>query len=135
MKQYTQKEIKELKKNPYTYEITKYKLHHTIKFKEDFWIRYQAGDAPRKIIRDLGYDDRIFGQKRIDSLVQRIKKEASSPIGFIEGENRSRRIQMKAPSAEEGQLTPGRMQNEILYLRQEVEFLKKILKADNKETE
>lgn len=49
--------------------------------------------------------------------------------GFTEGENRNKRIPMKATS-EEDMSSPQsieRMQNELLYLRQEVEFLKKLL--------
>ena len=40
MKEYTPKEKKELEKNPYTLKVTKYKLLHTAKFKEEFWISY-----------------------------------------------------------------------------------------------
>ena len=73
MKEYTPKEKKELEKNPYTLKVTKYKLLHTAKFKEEFWISYQAGNAPRKIIEDFGYNPDMLGQKRIDSLAQRMK--------------------------------------------------------------
>ena len=96
MKEYTPKQIKKLEANLYTLKVTKNKLYFTIKFKEDFWINYQAGNAPRKILSDLGYDLEYFGQKQIDSIVQRIKKEALSGNGFREGENRERRIPMKA---------------------------------------
>ena len=54
MKEYTPKQIKKLEANPYTLKVTKNKLYFTIKFKEDFWINYQAGNAPRKILSDLG---------------------------------------------------------------------------------
>ena len=74
MKEYTSKQIKELEKNPYVYKVTKHKLYYTAKFKEDFWVSYQAGNAPRKILTDFGFDLSIFGQKQIDSLVQHIKK-------------------------------------------------------------
>ena len=133
MKEYTPKQIKKLEANPYTLKVTKNKLYFTIKFKEDFWISYQAGNAPRKILSDLGYDLEYFGQKQIDSLVQRIKKEALSGNGFREGENRERRIPMKATNREElsSPQSIERMQNEILYLRQEVEFLKKIIMTNN----
>lgn len=133
MKEYTPKQIKELKANPYTYKVTKNKLYFTSKFKEDFWISYQAGNAPRKIIKDFGYNLEHFEQKQIDSIVQRIKKQALSGNGFTEGENREKRVPMKA-TAEEELSSPQsieRMQNELLYLRQEVEFLKKIIIADN----
>ena len=130
MKEYT---IKKLEANPYTLKVTKNKLYFTIKFKEDFWINYQAGNAPRKILSDLGYDLEYFGQKQIDSIVQRIKKEALSGNGFREGENRERRIPVKATNREELSSTQSieRMQNELLYLRQEVEFLKKIIMTNN----
>lgn len=133
MKEYTPKQIRELKANPYTLNVTKNKLHFTIKFKEDFWTSYQAGNAPRKILKDLGYNLDYFEQKQIDSIVQRIKKQALSGNGFNEGENRQRRIHMKATSEKElsSPQSIERMQNELLYLRQEVEFLKKIIIADN----
>lgn len=133
MKEYTPKQVKELKSNPYTFKVTQNKLYFTIKFKEDFWISYQAGNAPRKILTDFGYNLEYFGQKQIDSIVQRVKKEALSGNGFTEGENRQRRVPMNA-TLEEDLLSPQsieRMQNELLYLRQEVEFLKKIITADN----
>ena len=96
MKEYTAKQRKELEKNPYVLKVTKHKLYYTAKFKEDFWISYQAGNPPRKILIDFGFDLSIFGQKQIDSLVQHIKKQALSGNGFSEGENRQRRIPMKA---------------------------------------
>lgn len=133
MKEYTVKQIKELGKNPYVYKVTKHKLYYTAKFKEDFWISYQAGNAPRKILLDFGFDIEMFGQKQIDSLVQRIKKQALAGNGFSEGENHTKRIPMEETSEKElsSPQSIERMQNELLYLRQEVEFLKKIMIADN----
>lgn len=133
MKEYTPKQIKELEKNPYVLKVTKYKLYYTAKMKEDFWVSYQAGNTPRKILADFGFDLDIFGQKQIDSLVQHIKKQALSGNGFTEGENRTKRIPMKATNENElaSPQSIERMQNELLYLRQEVDFLKKIIKADN----
>ena len=133
MKEYTPKQIKDLKANPYTLNVTKNKLYFTSKFKEGFWISYQAGNAPRKILQDFGYNLDYFGQKQIDDLVQRIKRQALSGNGFTEGKNRQKRVPMKATSEAElsSPQSIERMQNELLYLRQEVEFLKKIIIADN----
>lgn len=133
MRTFTQEQIKKLEKNPYTFKVTKSKLYFTAKFKEDFWISYQAGNAPRKIMQDLGYDLSLFTQKQIDNYVQRIKREALSGQGFHEGANRERRVPMKATQEDElsSPQSIERMQNELLYLRQEVEFLKKIIIADN----
>ena len=130
MKEYTKKELKELNENPYTLKAKKNKISHTAEFKRVFWTKYQAGETPRKILTDLGYNPNMFGQKRIDSLVQHIKKQALSGNGFTEGTNRTKRV--KIVSNEE--FTPesfAQMQHEVLYLKQEVEFLKKIIKEAN----
>lgn len=133
MKEYTSKQIKELEKNPYVFKATKHRLYYTAKFKEDFWVSYQAGNAPRKILTDFGFDLSIFGQKQIDSLVQHIKKQALSGNGFSEGENRQKRVVMKTTNEIDlsSPQSIERIQNELLYLRQEVEFLKKIIIAEN----
>ncbi|MGM0165389.1 hypothetical protein IGI39_003615 [Enterococcus sp. AZ135] len=133
MKEYTKKQMKELESNKYTLKVTPKKMYFTAKFKEDFWISYQAGNTPKKIIGDLGYDVTMFPQKRIDSLVQRIKNQAMSGEGFKEGENRSKRASIKKIQLQE-ELSPQslkQIQHELLYLRQEVEFLKKITKINN----
>lgn len=83
MREYTPKEMKELMKNAYTLKVTKYQLSHTAKFKEKFWISYQAGNTPKKIIAEMGYNPEKFGQKRIDSLVQRIKKKRFLAMGLL----------------------------------------------------
>lgn len=135
MKEYTAKEMKRLKANPYTFKVTKNKLYFTVEFKKAFWTAYQAGMAPRKILEDLGYDLEIFGQKQIDSMVQGIKRQARSGSGFREGENRERRRKAE-PSMPEGAPIESKealasVLNEVKYLRQEVEFLKKIVKAEH----
>ena len=135
MREYTAKEIKVLKANPYTFKVTKNKLYFTIAFKEAFWTAYQAGMAPRKILEDLGYDLELFGQKQIDSIVQRIKYQAESGTGFKQGENRTRRkkaeLSISEGSSVESKETLENIWNEVKYLRQEVEFLKKIVKTEN----
>jgi hypothetical protein len=135
VKEYTAKEMKLLKANPYTFKVTKNKLYFTIEFKEAFWNTYQAGNAPRKILEDFGYDLEMFGQKQIDSMVQSIKRQAQSGYGFKQGENRTRRKSDKIEKLDnisnDTQKTLERVWNEVKYLRQEVEFLKKIVKTEN----
>lgn len=138
MKEYTAKEMKLLKANPYTFKVTKNKLYFTIEFKETFWTAYQAGVAPRKILEDLGYDLEMFGQKQIDSIVQRIKYQAESGSGFRQGENRRRRkkdeLSMIKGATTGSEETMANILNEVKYLRQEVEFLKKIVRTENTAT-
>lgn len=135
MKEYTAKEMKLLKANPYTFKVTKNKLYFTVEFKEAFWTAYQAGMAPRKILEDLGYDLLMFGQKQIDSMVQSIKRQAQCGNGFREGENRTRRkkedLSIPEGASIESKETLAGIMNEVKYLRQEVEFLKKIVRVEN----
>ena len=129
MKKYTQKQIKELKSNPYTLRVDDKRISFTIEFKKVFWTKYQAGMSPRAIFRELNYNLNYFGQKQIDSIVQRIKKEAL--VGeFTESYSRTRRIKIKEPSNDITPQNIKQMQNELLYLRQEVDFLKKVLKKE-----
>ena len=131
MKKYTQKQINELKSNPYTFQINDKRIFFTIEFKKVFWRKYQAGMSPRAIFKELNYNLDYFGQKQIDSIVQNIKKEALTGE-FKEGYSRNNRIKIKEPSNDITPQNIKQMQNELLYLRQEVDFLKKVLK---KETE
>ena len=129
MKKYTKKQIKELKQNPYTLQIDEKRIFFTIEFKKVFWNKYQAGMSPRAIFRELDYNLENFGQKQIDSIVQRIKKEVSEGE-FTEGYNRTKRIKIKEVDSEITPQNLKQMQNELLYLRQEVDFLKKVLKKE-----
>ena len=141
MKTYTLKEQKLLSLNPYTYKVTKNKLFFTASFKEAFWLSYKAGKSPRKILSELGYDLSMFGQKQIDSIVQNIKRQAESCSGFSEGINHDfrpltklRKSNVDLKSKNNTPYTQGeieRLEAEVVYLRQEVEFLKKLFKVSN----
>lgn len=129
MKKYTKNQISELSKNPYTFQIDNKRILFTIEFKKLFWIKYQAGMSPRAILKELNYNLDCFGQKQIDSITQRIKKEALAGE-FTEGYSGNRRAKINEPDIE---LTPQnikQMQNELMYLRQEVDFLKKVLRTE-----
>lgn len=129
MRKYTQKQIKELKSNPYTLKVDDQRIFFTIEFKKAFWTKYQAGMSPRIIFKELNYSLDNFGQKQIDSIVQRIKKEALAGE-FTEGYSRCNRMKINEPSSDITPQNIKQMQNELLYLRQEVDFLKKVLKTE-----
>ena len=129
MKKYTQKQIKELKQNPYTFKVDEQRIFFTVEFKKIFWRKYQAGMSPRAIFKELDYNLDYFGQKQIDSIVQRIKKEAMAGE-FTEGYSRNNRMKIKESEEDISPQNIKQIQNELLYLRQEVDFLKKVLKKE-----
>lgn len=128
---FTQDEINILKSNPYTLFVSEHSIRFTKSFKEVFWLKRQAGDRLQNIFTDLGYDVEILGIQRIKTISTRIRKEALSIEGFHEN-NSPRKIH---PDQEVFDVLPKdeamvRMQHELLYLRQELDFIKKIIKTE-----
>ena len=93
-----------------------------------FWKRYQAGQSPSRILADLGYDVDALGKRRIQAIRDHIRKEAASPKGLHEGNAlcRKRRPHSTDYSAVPKEQAVELMQHELLYLRQEMEFVKKL---------
>ena len=117
-----------LKENPYTYRVFRNSVRFTIEFKEAFVSQYEAGMSPRKIVEGFGYDAELLGRRCISSLYRNFKKQQASPDGLHEGSLRRQKLQLD--SADYESVTPRQamklMQHELLYLRQEVGFLKKL---------
>ena len=130
---FTKREIQILKSNPYTYKVTESQIFYTKEFKEEFWRRYQEGETPRKIVEELGYDPDMLGTARLSGLQMNIKKQALRPGGFTEGKGRKKSLKsgMYSVDYSPSDETVVKMQHEIMYLRQEVEFLKKITSLKN----
>ena len=130
---FTKREIQLLKSNPYTYRVTESQIFYTKEFKEEFWRRYQGGESPREIVEALGYDPDMLGTSRLSGLQMNIKKQANRPGGFTEGKNNRKGLKTEMTAVDENpdKDTMIRMQHEIMYLRQEVEFLKKITSVRN----
>ena len=112
-----------LRQNPYVYSVSDTQLPLTKEFKERFMAAYKAGDTPRKILENHGFDIDVIGQKRVGNISQSIRHEYKLYGHFEEGYARRARSSGDA-DAEMDELE--RLRHEVSYLRQEVEFLKKI---------
>lgn len=124
---FTSEELVKLRNNPYTYKATPAQLRFTAAFKELFWNEYNNGILPRKIIENCGYDPDMLGVSRINGILFHIRETASKGDVFT-SENKPR---CKKQAMSDGiPLTPdgriNRLEQEVTYLRKEVEFLKKI---------
>ena len=82
----------------------------------------------------MGYDLEILGDARIVSIYQHVKRDAYSEHGFHEGtarkDHKSKKQDFSHLPSEQALV---RMQHELLYMRQELDFIKKIIKTDNSE--
>ncbi len=132
-KEFTLEEIRILESNKYTLYATETKLIHTKKFKEIFWEMYNQGNPPRKILKELGYDIEILGKKRSSMYPSRLKEELQRRGSFKEDKYHNK---LKPPTDTNYEQMKDKkafkeMQTELKYLRQELDFLKKIIELSN----
>jgi hypothetical protein len=129
-KEFTPEEVSKLQSNPYVKHVTPKTVQFTVAFKERFWSEYNAGRSPRNIVVSMGLDPAMLGASRLNGIVNHIRDEANSGIGFREGRTQ------RQYDTDLSDLTPSRamvyMQHQIAYLQQELEFIKKIILAERK---
>jgi hypothetical protein len=130
---FTPDEVITLRNNPYTLKVTQQTISFTLAFKEAFWKGYQEGRTPHQLLQELGYDPYVLGRSRVDGIGKHIKNEANSEYGLHQGPiPRSRRTlqetDMKGLTQNQAMK---QMQREIIYLQQEIEFIKKIITRSN----
>ena len=128
---FTAYEMEILRKNPYTYRVRARQLLFTAEFKEIFWQRYQAGEDVQEIFESMGYEPLMVGYARMHSVPQNLRKVVEAGREFTDGY--SRRAKGPAAGTVKAKAETAEMQHEIAYLRQHVEFLKKITELDSKE--
>ena len=132
-KKFTSAEVEELRANPYTEKVTEIQISFTLAFKEAFWRLSLEGCTGNMALRRLGYDPEILGFERVHNITKRIRHAAHTPEG-IRGVKKSRmRISREQFSHAELEKmsrreSERRLQNEIVYLQQQMAFLKKLMR-------
>jgi hypothetical protein len=124
-KAFTLAQIEELKRNPYTYEVTKKKISFTKAFKEIFYQKYREGMYPKDIVASLGYDPEVLGYSRIKGINGMIQKSLKEHGCLYEGRLPRHRV-LNDDDLELTKENFVRMQHEVQLLRQEMDFIKKI---------
>ena len=124
-KPFTLEQIEQLRSNPYTFMVTDRKIFFTAEFKEQFVLRRKEGYTLTETVKSLGYDPDVLGEKRISGISHLINKALREGKGFREGPSQRTSV-LDQPAPEVTQENFIKMQHEILYLKQEIEFLKKI---------
>ena len=124
-KPFTLEQIEQLRSNPYTYKVTDRKIFFTAEFKKAFYQKRQEGLTLKEAFISLGYDPEVLGDKRIDGISHLINKAVREGNGFHEGvKPRTSILDEECPDLTQENFL--KMQHELLYMRQELEFLKKI---------
>ena len=126
---FSDEEIRILKSNPYTFSVSRNRFTLTLEGKKLVLELHKAGLNYRQIMEELGYEPEMLGLQRAKNLVRYTRREAESELGLHEGYARTARIRLSEEELEQLICNPtsyAKLKNEVIYLRKEVEFLKKI---------
>ena len=116
---FTDEQIEYFKHNRHVRSVGRSFVYFNDNFKEQFWLMYREENLlPKEILLRLGVDYEMLGRKRIEGIVQNLKKKYASGIA------EDRRKKRKTEQNRERNIS--KLQAEIEYLRQENEFLKKL---------
>lgn len=122
---FTKEQKESLKSNPFTLSVNDYQIRFTVEFKKFLLSERETNATPwKEIFRKAGYDPDIFGKTRLDSIVKRIRKEVESPKGLHE--TTSKKSIDKDSERKHTKKAIQELQQEVIRLQQQVEFLKKI---------
>lgn len=131
-KKFTPEQIEILSSNPFTSKVDFHHIWFTLEFQNLFLTRYENGETSSEIFADLGYDIDILGENRIYSYPRRLFRRIQNGLGLCETPGP---VKVKPPENTDYNTMPAQqsvasMQRELKYLRQQVEFLKKITALD-----
>lgn len=130
---FTAEEVATLRANPYTASVTPETIKFTLAFKKELWRLSVEGCTGNMTFRKLGYDPEVLGFERVHNITKRIRQTAKTPAGLREcGKSRMRLSKESFKNADLEKMSrresEQRMQNEIIYLQQQIGFLKKLMR-------
>lgn len=130
---FTPEQMEILAANPFTRRVTVYRISYTLEFKNLFLAQYESGESVHDIFHSLGYDTDILGKSRIYSFANSLlnKVEAGEPLSEVPARSKTDKPENIDYNTMPAQQSVAAMQRELTYLRQQVEFLKKITELDN----
>ena len=128
---FTEEQLRVLELNPYTYSVSSNRITFTLEFKKFFvdQIRNHRKNAPQ-ILKAAGYDPSWFTKGCKSSLRRRILEEADSERGLRAPRGLSTAEQIAAfesknLSKQKTEASIKELQERIVHLEKQVEFLKK----------
>lgn len=121
-------QIKQLAANPFTSKVDYYHIWFTLEFQNIFLTRYEAGESSADIFASMGYDVSVLGDNRVYGFARRLRKRLENGQALTETPGKTK---VEMPENTDYNTMPAQqsvaaMQRELTYLRQQVEFLKKL---------
>ena len=126
----TKEEIEKLKQSPYIAKVTPYQVLFTTDFKRMAYQELTDGKLMREILTESGIDADILGDRRIWAMAVKIRKKAEREGGFEDQREKNSRKPKKMTEEQAMAERIEKLEHELAYTRQEVEFLKKLQAAN-----
>lgn len=122
---FTKEQKETLAANPFTLSVNDYQIRFTVEFKKYLLAEREKHNTPwKEVFRKAGYDPEIFGKQRMEGIIRNIRNEAASSKGLHETSS------VKAHAIEQEQKNSQKaireLQEEVIRLQQQIDFLKKI---------
>ena len=114
--------------NPYTLRVMGSRLSLTLEAKQKILELSRTGLTYRQIVEQLGYDSKMLGTQRTRNIVRNVLRDIEAGRTLHEGYLRTAGTRMSDEALEKLDCNPAsytKLKNEVIYLRKEVEFLKK----------
>ena len=128
--EFTPEQREALEANEYTRHVGDHYIKFTDAFWQEFSRRYLAGEDRYEICRSMGYDPKVIGTRRLEYMCRTVRDSQDLPAS-----KRKRPAADTKYSEMPQEEAIKAMATELTYLRQEVDFLKKIsqLAKENKQ--
>lgn len=128
-KTFSAEDIAELRQNPHVTSVSPKCVIFSAEFKQIAYEAMMRGENLASILEMYGINTGILGEVRIKGLAHRLYEYADREEGFRSQNGRKKRDK-KEVEEENLRKRLQRLENELAYTRQEVEFLKKTQEAD-----
>lgn len=121
----SEEQVAALRCSPHVAAVTARQISFTAEFKQHFYEEYMRGVSPNDILRAAGIDPEWIGESRMVSIRVHALRQAQSGRGFTD-----RKLQWNPDTRYGNQARNdaeriARLEHELAYVRQELEFVKK----------
>ena len=134
-KKFTSEEMEQLRQNKYVINVTPYRIAYTLEFKQFAIKEASLGTKSPEIFKKAGFDPDMLGKPRMYAAIKTFKNQAASPEGLRASlkktrEDRIAEFARDDYSKKQTKSAIRDLQNRIVHLEQQIEFLKKIQSLD-----
>lgn len=129
---FTDEQIHILEQNMYTHSVSPQRISFTLEFKQFFLDQCRNHrKSTIEIFKAAGYDISFFSRDNLDAIKAHILKEADSETGLrvpkgLSTEQKTAAFEAKDLSKQKTDATIKELQERVVHLEKQVEFLKKI---------